>query len=312
LFYNAGSSPVLSGFEINFPSYDFKISRTNIGTLIPGATSAISQRVAVGNHSTVDVFWIDNQWDTRPGGGNLQGSVGFQANDSSATAFTSTALPAAVDLVDFDARILFLNDRRFSGFVTTESMHIEADLRSPALIAPIGLESSAFQAFGGFEATSSTGGIVGWQTSATGTVNIVDVGAGNSVASLTTGSPVSIAQSITTPDSAFEILFDHQFLTTSGTLDVLINDMLLGSISAPATLSGGLEMDSLLVTDPVFRNLAGAELKFLLTDASFAQLYLDGIQAQSVTAVPLPAPVWLLGSALFGLVFARRRKPALS
>jgi hypothetical protein len=85
-----------------------------------------------------------------------------------------------------------------------------------------------------------------------------------------------------------------------------------------STFNGGLLSQSFDVTDSLF---SFADLHFLLTateDLTFSNLNLEvELRAEGIDIigdippVPLPAAVWLFGTALIGLVgFSKRRKAA--
>ena len=71
-------------------------------------------------------------------------------------------------------------------------------------------------------------------------------------------------------------------------------------------LSGGVFEQRSFVFDSTWTNLARVEFKFqAVNSGGFAAGFVDNI---SVTAVPIPAAVWLFGSALAGLGWMRRKQ----
>jgi hypothetical protein len=112
---------------------------------------------------------------------------------------------------------------------------------------------------------------------------------GSYAARLCTGSPVSIYQPILTPDCSFSLDFDYQFLTTTGTLDVLLNSVVLASVQAPAVLPDGPSTLSIPVTDPALLGQQDAVLEFRFDGPSGSQVLLTNIVAVAPID-PLPTP----------------------
>lgn len=308
--HDAGASPLLNNIHLSFPAYDFSIDLGDLPSLIPDVGPAITQRLQVLNVSSRDAVSLFNRWDNRPSGGYLEGSYGVRLEDDSATAFADSTPPTVLDLAAFNERVVGLTDRRTSAaspFVPDRSIYIEARLDNPDAVPIDDIFAPKFDDLGTFESKTSGGGPAGWTTSDTGVVEVVDLAGGNGVVSLTTGSPVSIEQALATPDSAFEIAFDYEFLTTSGELEVSLDGTLLGTIAAPAALAGAFDLFVLAVTDPALQNLGTAALKFELNGLTTSQIYLDNITANPIQAVPVPPLVWLFAS--FAAVALRRHRP---
>ncbi|MEX2215984.1 MAG: choice-of-anchor tandem repeat NxxGxxAF-containing protein [Phycisphaeraceae bacterium] len=100
---------------------------------------------------------------------------------------------------------------------------------------------------------------------------------GNFVASLTTGSPVTLTQNIDTPlVGPVNLEFDYLFETTTGQLDVLLDGMLLGTINAPVLPDTAFESASFLV-DGSLLNLAGVNLTFLFDGPTGSHVLLDNV-----------------------------------
>jgi len=115
-------------------------------------------------------------------------------------------------------------------------------------------------------------------------------------AHLTTQSPIVMYQAIATPDSPFTLSFDHQFLTTTGTLDVLLDSVVLASVDAPATLADVPSTFQLTVTDPLLFGLEDALLTFRFDGPTDSQVLLSSIVVTSVGSVPsLPEDIQDLG-----------------
>jgi hypothetical protein len=159
-------------------------------------------------------------------------------------------------------------------------------------------------------------------------------------ARMQTGSPTSLSQTVATSAAPFNLSFDYKFESTSGVLQVTINDVLIGTVSAPGTLSGAFQTATFLVNNPLLLGLANAILRFTLDGPTGSVMLLDnivgldlangdfqvgnlsgwGISASgaggvtlAVSEVPIPAALPLFASILGGagfLAWRRKRKIA--
>ncbi len=166
----------------------------------------------------------------------------------------------------------------------------------------------------------------------------IDGKAFQGAAKLTTGSPASISQNVSTGADDFNLSFDYRFESTSGFLDVVLNGVSLGMIAAPGTIDGAFSTANFFVDSSIFGNLTDVTLAFILDGPSGSSILLDNIlfpglingnfetgnlngwTGQSTGAgsvgvadlstVPLPAAFPLLGGALSLLGFFgwRRRR----
>lgn len=160
-------------------------------------------------------------------------------------------------------------------------------------------------------------------------------------ARMQTGSPTSLSQTISTGATPFSLSFDYKFESTNGKLDVWINNELIGTVTAPGTLSGAFQTKTILVNNAALANLTNAILKFTLdTDAGVAVMLLDNIVGVAlanadfqvgnltgwtitasgaggvelaVSEVPLPAalPLFATGLAALGWLAHRRKRRTL-
>jgi hypothetical protein len=161
-------------------------------------------------------------------------------------------------------------------------------------------------------------------------------------AQLQTGSPTSISQTVSTPAAPFNLSFDYQFETTFGTLEVAINDVVIGTFSAPATLSGVMTTANLLVDNPALLGLTDAILRFTLDGDTGARILLDNVVGLALanasfqtgnltgwlvtasgagfagvadlTPIPVPAALPLFATGLGGMALLgwwRRRRAAV-
>ncbi len=147
----------------------------------------------------------------------------------------------------------------------------------------------------------------GWTPSGPGTATTVldPADPDNVCARLTTGSPVVLSTSVDTPGGPFYVVFDFQFATTSGTLDVLVDGTSIGTLNAPNPTTGTWDTAQMLVDDAPLMGLAGAVLAFELDGPAGSQVLLDNIMILAIT--PEPATLALLAAGGVGLL-ARRRK----
>lgn len=155
----------------------------------------------------------------------------------------------------------------------------------------------------------ASGDLTGWEvTTGGGSATPFDKGDGDFGALLTTGSPVAISHLIDTPSDPFHLLFDYEFLSTTGQLDILLGGVLLDTLLAPAALLAGPSLYDILVVNPTLlgQNL---ELTFLFDGISQSQVVLDNIDVQSaLEPVPEPATCVALLMGLGALGFTRRRR----
>jgi probable HAF family extracellular repeat protein len=153
------------------------------------------------------------------------------------------------------------------------------------------------------------GNLDGWNIAAgsPSQVTVQQLGDGNFAAQLTTASPASIWQNITTPTEAFDLKFDFQFETTGGTLAVYLASTLLASIDAPLVLPGDFATITIRVTDPQLFGLSSAWLELMLDGPSGSSVLLD-----EITTSPVPEPGTLVLLAVGGLTLlievCRRRQ----
>ena len=163
--------------------------------------------------------------------------------------------------------------------------------------------------------TNFNEGLGEWATEGNGEVTIeADTDTGRQYARMTvddpdSNSPVELSQLIDTPDAPFEISFEFQFFTETGRLDVLLDDILIGSFSSS---QGGFETQSLLVNDTGLLGLTDATLTFALFPGSPADGAIDNIGLaladSDASGVPIPMPAALLGIGLAGIGLLKRRK----
>jgi hypothetical protein len=126
-------------------------------------------------------------------------------------------------------------------------------------------------------------------------------GTSNSVAKMTTGSPVSLWQLTDTPASAFYVRFDFDFAQADGLISVFLGGKHLGDVSG---LQGRLTPWQFAVIDPALLGLQGANLEFRM-DGQTSGLagYLDNVRLE---VLPEPSMLGLL--VLGGLTTMIRRR----
>jgi len=161
----------------------------------------------------------------------------------------------------------------------------------------------------------------------------------NLLAKLVTGSPISISQSVDTPDQSFTMMFDYLFESGTGTLDVFLNDTLLLELLGDSESQADFNTAEIVIDGPLL-SLGDAMLTFLFNDDdSGSILWLDNIAFPgildgdflagltnwtpngngyaevvnyNVSAVPLPAAFFMLAPALLGFMGFRRRAKNLA
>jgi len=151
-------------------------------------------------------------------------------------------------------------------------------------------------------------GMDGWtQSTATGSVAVVadPDDPADPVLQLTTGSPVSVTQTLDTPDQPFRLVFDYRFEDLAGELSVLLDgtELLVPPLAAEDTDWHHWES---LVDDESLMGLEDADLTVGLDSATVEAVALvDDLGLNP--AVPEPATLALLALGGAGLL-ARRRK----
>jgi len=149
------------------------------------------------------------------------------------------------------------------------------------------------------------------QTSGGGVATVVDNPYDSGVDQMVrmlAGSPVTISQVLDTPADPFYVVFDYEWQTTTGQIDVSLTDRdglktLVGTLNAPALLEPGMQGAFLRVNDPTLLGLDNATLSLTLDGATGSEAWLDNVEFSNV---PEPATLSLL--IIGGLALLRRRQ----
>jgi hypothetical protein len=94
---------------------------------------------------------------------------------------------------------------------------------------------------------------------------------------VTMTSPVTLSQIVDTPGAAFNLEFDFLFETIVGQLTVLLDGIVLGSISAPTVPGTDFTTRSILVNNPSLLGRTDINLEFRLDVPSGSTVLLDNI-----------------------------------
>lgn len=127
-------------------------------------------------------------------------------------------------------------------------------------------------------------GLDGWNTAGTVTTAAHPDDPTNTVALLQTASQAAMWQAIDTPDGFFAVELEADFLGETGTFNVLIDNQVVFSATAPRGIPGGFD-----VTDEALYGLNDVDLKFTLDgpDGVTSQLYVDELRIIAIPEPPL-------------------------
>lgn len=150
------------------------------------------------------------------------------------------------------------------------------------------------------------------QVDGNGTAEVVvdqdtgDVEVQLAVADPDSNDPVIFTNLISTPNQSFFLNFDFYFGTSTGLLEVLLNDVLLGSYNA-ADYTNEVPV-SIFIDDSSFFGLTDIALDFALYPGSPASINLDNINVSYSTPVSEPTTLGTIALSLVALAGIRRRK----
>jgi hypothetical protein len=133
--------------------------------------------------------------------------------------------------------------------------------------------------------TFASGKLTGWSFWGSGQAITAQTTPSTFSAILTSHSPAILYQTVSTPAGYFQVSFDYQFLTTTGTLDVLLDSVVLASINAPETVVDAPTSFALTVTDPALFSLNNAALAFRYDGPADTQIQLSNLSLAAVTGV---------------------------
>ena len=154
------------------------------------------------------------------------------------------------------------------------------------------------------------------------------------VVQLTTASPANLTQTVDVPATAFNLVFDYRFLTTTGALSVFLDGMPIGTVlEAPVNPPSDFFRAFFEIDNMSLLGATGVPLTFMLDGPAGSSLLLDNISfpglvnggfeslanwstsgsgTVTLASLPEPAPLALFGFGLAGLGWAasraRRRK----
>ena len=94
---------------------------------------------------------------------------------------------------------------------------------------------------------------------------------------MTTGSPVTLSQTVNTPAAAFNLEFDYLFTTVTGELKVLLDGVVLNTIPAPAVVGTDFTTANIPVNNAALLNRNDIVLEFRLDGPTRSSVRLDNI-----------------------------------
>jgi len=139
-----------------------------------------------------------------------------------------------------------------------------------------------------------------WSATGPGSADVYEHHPGDLALRLTAGSPVTITQDVSTPDAAYTLSFDYQFLSTdpAATLDILLDGLLLGTLAAPDTLAADLTTHNIgVVASTGLLGLDDVPLDFTYDGPTGTQVLIDNVVINQVlNMIPEPASLCLLAA----------------
>lgn len=96
------------------------------------------------------------------------------------------------------------------------------------------------------------------------------------------GSPVRLSTVVDVPDVAFDLSFEAAFLSSTGLLQVFLDENMLGSFSASAERVGRMQDFSLSIDDPDLLILGKSRLAFVFDGPTGSQLIIDDVSMPGV------------------------------
>jgi hypothetical protein len=122
-----------------------------------------------------------------------------------------------------------------------------------------------------------SGSMRGWSVSGTGVIDTLPFAGDSHWARVTAASPVVLSQSLTTPVGHFTLSFDYQFTTITGTLDVMLNSVVLVTLDSPNTVQNEPNMLSVSVSEVDLLGYEDAVLAFRFDGPTDSQILLSNI-----------------------------------
>lgn len=158
--------------------------------------------------------------------------------------------------------------------------------------------------------SSFADGLGPWSPAGPGVVEVIidPDDAMNRFAQMTAGSPISISQTIDTPEDPFYIMVGYEFKTMDGFLDVSLTHRdgtktLIGHLDAPDVLDPGMKSKAFRVTDPTLLAADNVTLDLTFDGVTGSQIWIDEV---TFSEVPEPTAGLLFGLGL--LLIARRHR----
>lgn len=106
-----------------------------------------------------------------------------------------------------------------------------------------------------------------------------DINTNNSAVSLTSGSPATLTQALSssTPADPFQVSFDYLFETVTGELTVSLGAEVLAVIPAPTPAEIDFTTASILVDDPALLDQPGLDLAFTIDGETGSSILIDNV-----------------------------------
>ena len=254
------------------------------------------------SHTTELTFFTNNGDVTFNAGKNGFGGTMFQSTDPRYASTTSPITFTGYRMVSEGKNSLTYGhtwDQYFINYLKADQISLDfVPTIEPTVISVSNFEA---QAEGSPVADNNA-----WTTAGNGTATVTGGGSAMkmSVANPDNTAPVITSTTIDTLGmSSFDLMFDVLFETSTGRLELFLDNDWLDTLYAANYFGLGLTSYSTTITDAKYLNRTGVGLDFRLFPGSPATVVIDDISLSATNSVPNPSSIILLslGFLLFSI-----------